>query len=41
VYFGRHDSALVLLLSGGDKASQSDDIRRAKEHWSNWKRRQM
>ncbi|HHT9011988.1 type II toxin-antitoxin system RelE/ParE family toxin [Burkholderia cenocepacia] len=41
VYFGRHDSALVLLLSGSDKASQSDDIRRAKEHWSNWKRRQM
>ncbi|HFT8006399.1 TPA: type II toxin-antitoxin system RelE/ParE family toxin [Burkholderia cenocepacia] len=41
VYFGRHDRALVLLLSGGDKASQSDDIRRAKEHWSNWKRRQM
>ncbi|KVH54476.1 addiction module killer protein [Burkholderia sp. MSMB1072] len=40
VYFGRHGSALVLLLSGGDKASQSDDIRRAKEHWSNWKRRQ-
>ncbi|MBR8249759.1 type II toxin-antitoxin system RelE/ParE family toxin [Burkholderia cenocepacia] len=41
VYFGRHGSALVLLLSGGDKASQSDDIRRAKEHWSNRKRRQM
>ncbi|RQU91118.1 type II toxin-antitoxin system RelE/ParE family toxin [Burkholderia cenocepacia] len=40
VYFGRHGGAVVLLLSGGDKASQSDDIRRAKEHWSNWKRRQ-
>ncbi|AWG27460.1 type II toxin-antitoxin system RelE/ParE family toxin [Burkholderia cenocepacia] len=40
VYFGRHGSALVLLLSGCDKASQPDDIRRAREHWSNWKRRQ-
>ncbi|MBP0712469.1 type II toxin-antitoxin system RelE/ParE family toxin [Burkholderia sola] len=40
VYFGRHGGAVVLLLSGGDKASRSDDIRRAKEHWSNWKRRQ-
>ncbi|RQR42309.1 type II toxin-antitoxin system RelE/ParE family toxin [Burkholderia sp. Bp9142] len=41
VYFGRCGSALVLLLSGGDKRSQSDDIRHAKEHGSNWKRRQM
>ncbi|MDN7874649.1 type II toxin-antitoxin system RelE/ParE family toxin [Burkholderia aenigmatica] len=40
VYFGRYGGALVLLLSGGDKSSQADDIRRAKEHWSNWKRRQ-
>ena len=35
-----HGGAVVLLLSGGDNASQSDDIRRAKEHGSNWKRRQ-
>ena len=41
VYFGRYGSALILLLSGGDKHSQSDDIRRAHEHWLNWKRRQM
>ncbi|KVK95078.1 type II toxin-antitoxin system RelE/ParE family toxin [Burkholderia cepacia] len=40
VYFGRYGGALVLLLSGGDKSSQPDDIRRAKENWSNWKRRQ-
>ncbi|MEK7885554.1 type II toxin-antitoxin system RelE/ParE family toxin [Burkholderia contaminans] len=40
VYFGRYGGALVLLLSGGDKSSQPADIRRAKEHWSNWKRRQ-
>ena len=41
VYFGRYGSALILLLSGGDKRGQSDDIRRAHEHWLNWKRRQM
>ncbi|WP_371142341.1 type II toxin-antitoxin system RelE/ParE family toxin [Burkholderia cepacia] len=40
VYFGRYGGALVLLPSGGDKSSQPDDIRHAKEHWSNWKRRQ-
>ncbi|WP_175783012.1 type II toxin-antitoxin system RelE/ParE family toxin [Burkholderia anthina] len=40
VYFGRYGGALVLLLSGGDKHGQPDDIRRAKEHWLNWKRRQ-
>ena len=41
VYFAQYGRALVLLLSGGDKRSQPDDIRRAKEHWLNWKRRQM
>ncbi len=40
VYFGRYGSALVLLLSGGDKRSQPDDIRHAKEQGFNWKRRQ-
>ncbi|MCA8239545.1 type II toxin-antitoxin system RelE/ParE family toxin [Burkholderia sp. AU32262] len=40
VYFGRYGGALIPLLSGGDKGSQPDDIRRATEHWSNWKRRQ-
>lgn len=40
VYFGRYGSALVLLLFGGDKRSQPDDIRHAKEQGFNWKRRQ-
>jgi putative addiction module killer protein len=34
VYFGKHGRQLVLLLVGGDKRSQSKDIRRAKELWS-------
>lgn len=40
VYCGRHGKAVVLLLCGGDKGGQSADIKRAKELWSEWKRRQ-
>jgi len=40
VYFGRHDKTLVILLCGGDKSSQAADIRRAKDFWSEWKKRQ-
>jgi putative addiction module killer protein len=39
-YCGRHGKAIVLLLCGGDKSTQARDIRRAKELWSEWKRRQ-
>jgi putative addiction module killer protein len=41
VYCGRHGKAIVLLLCGGDKGSQGADIKRAKELWSEWKRRQV
>jgi putative addiction module killer protein len=40
VYCGRHGKAIMLLLCGGDKGSQVADIKRAKELWSEWKRRQ-
>jgi len=40
VYCGRHGKAVVLLLCGGDKSSQAADIKRAKEWWLEWKRRQ-
>jgi putative addiction module killer protein len=40
VYCARHGKAVVLLLCGGDKSSQATDIKRAKEYWSDWKRRQ-
>jgi putative addiction module killer protein len=40
VYFGRHGKTLVILLCGGDKGSQVADIKRAKDFWAEWKRRQ-
>lgn len=39
VYIGRHGAALVILLCGGDKRSQDADIKRAREYWLDWKRR--
>lgn len=39
VYFGRHGQTLVILLCGGDKASQKMDIQHAKDYWADWKRR--
>jgi putative addiction module killer protein len=41
VYCGRHGKTVVLLLCGGDKGNQVADIKRAKEMWSEWKRRQV
>lgn len=40
VYCGRHGKAVVILLCGGDKRSQTTDIKLAKEFWAEWKRRQ-
>jgi len=39
VYLGQHGTALVILLCGGDKGSQNADIKRAREYWLDWKRR--
>lgn len=40
VYCGRYGKTVVLLLCGGDKASQDGDVKRAKKLWSEWKRSQ-
>jgi putative addiction module killer protein len=40
IYFGRQGNALVVLLCGGSKRSQSVDISRAKAFLSDWKQRQ-
>jgi putative addiction module killer protein len=36
VYFGKGERELVLLLLGGDKGSQSKDIRRASSYWTEY-----
>lgn len=41
VYCGRSGAKWVILLCGGDKASQQRDIQRAKQFWADWKARQI
>lgn len=40
VYYARHGLAVVLLLVGGDKRTQAEDIPRAITYWQDFKRRQ-
>ena len=39
VYFGRQGRAVVILLCGGDKASQARDIASARTYWADYLRR--
>lgn len=36
VYFGEHKGKTVIILAGGDKSTQSKDIKRAKEYWKTY-----
>jgi putative addiction module killer protein len=36
VYFGRSGRELILLLLGGDKKSQTKDIKRAQQSWAEY-----
>ncbi len=36
---GRHGNLIVVLLCGGEKRTQSDDIAKAKSMWRDWKER--
>jgi putative addiction module killer protein len=36
VYFGEDGDTLVILLTGGDKDSQSRDIKRAQRYWKEY-----
>lgn len=33
VYFGEHRGRTILILAGGDKSTQSKDIKKAKDYW--------
>ena len=39
LYFGQDGVTLVVLLAGGTKYRESDDIRRAQARWVDYKRR--
>lgn len=39
VYFGRVGNTVILLLCGGDKSTQSQDIAKAKAYWLDYKER--
>ena len=39
IYLGRDGAALVILLAGGTKARQQQDIEKARELWREYKRR--
>jgi len=36
IYFGKDGGSIIVLLLGGDKKSQTKDIRRAQEHWDDY-----
>jgi putative addiction module killer protein len=36
LYYGIDDERVVLLLLGGDKESQKNDIQKAQEYWSDY-----
>ena len=38
VYFGNDGEKLVIILAGGDKSTQSRDIRRAKQFWADYRK---
>ena len=38
VYFAQVGNELVVLLCGGDKRSQNEDIKTAKEYWRSYKK---
>ncbi len=39
VYFAPHGEEIIVLLCGGDKGSQTNDIETAKNYWADFKRR--
>ncbi len=40
IYFGQIGTTIVLLLCGGDKSTQTQDIGKAKEYWADYEKRE-
>lgn len=38
IYFGNDRDSIVIILLGGDKSTQSDDIKLAKEYWDDYQK---
>lgn len=36
IYYGRTGRHIILLLCGGDKASQQQDVKRAMQYWNDY-----
>jgi len=39
VYYAKTGTTIILLLCGGDKSTQSKDIKRACAYWEDWQKR--
>lgn len=39
VYFAQDGKTIVILLCGGDKRTQNQDINKAQEYWTDYRRR--
>lgn len=39
IYFGYEGRTIVILLCGGDKSTQQQDIKKAKQYWMNYQER--
>lgn len=40
VYFGQIGVSIVLLLCGGDKSTQAQDVVKAQEYWEDYRSRE-
>jgi len=39
IYYGKEGNKIILLLCGGNKASQRQDVNLAKQYWADYRRR--
>lgn len=41
IYFAKEEEKLILLLCAGDKSTQTKDIEKAKQYWTDYKRKKQ